>query len=210
MLDQFSRSNIQHNCEMRLGLIDQPDGFFNEATGSEAFGNDLEMLVGWFDVSRNQYVDGPLQLLGRFWDPSSQLYQVLAHLPLSTGGDSFTQNDRTLLTQINVATVINAYTPGLFHTGLTGNGELTLGLQTRAIRTRITALPVNVTPTLGLPPFFFNLGFITPRTTTSWARSSRLTFEEQLFVISDTTTSVSWTLLAGVAIEIEELLRQTV
>ena len=177
-----------------LGWDAPPATSGTQVNEGEAFGSDCTVELLYYLQSNNAVVDGPTNFTGMFYDPYGQLVRLIANIGNAASGGGFTANDRTLLTQVNVAAVINAYNDAAVHGGLTGNGELQLGASTRAIRTQITQYPPAGHATSGLPPYNFNLGFITPRTLTSWAKSSRLTFDTQLFTVSDSTTSISWSL----------------
>jgi len=104
-------------------------------------------------------------------------------------------------------TALSSLSDGTAHTGLTGNGTITLVGKALAIRVNVTSgtPPGGVAP--GTPNYYFNMGFITPLIEGTPQRGSRLVFLTQFYSLPQLTDQIGFTLGGGVTCTITELVR---
>jgi hypothetical protein len=102
-----------------------------------------------------------------------------------------------------------AYVYGTNHTGLSGNGELTVtGLIGASVD--VTTLPSSYGQVDGTPVELFDLGFITFGTTDGWQKSIRIDHDGSLMLppAAGAFTRLGYTLSPGVVVAIRELVRE--
>lgn len=119
-----------------------------------------------------------------------------------------------LSTLLQLTTSIFQSLPGLprsygestIHSGLTGNGVITLGPSAIAIRANITADTTGGLIRAGSPAYYFDRGYIVELAVEGPIRKPvRLVYNPQLFQISSVTDQIGYTLPAGLTISITEL-----
>lgn len=102
-----------------------------------------------------------------------------------------------------------AYVPGAAHTGLSGNGSLSVqGLL--GVQVDITTLPTSYGREAGTPEELFDLGFVTFGTADGHRSSHRIEHDQQLVVpaAAGLYTTLGYTLRPGVVVTVLELLRE--
>ncbi len=102
---------------------------------------------------------------------------------------------------------LTSYIDGAAHTGLTGNGTLTLvEAKPLAVRVNITT-DINAGSDSGNPSYLFDRGYIVPVINSAPVRDFvRLTYNPQLYLLPDLTQQVGYTLPTGEVVTITELI----
>lgn len=103
---------------------------------------------------------------------------------------------------------LNSYATAAVHSGLSGNGSITLVGAALAIRVNITADPGSLGVDFGHPDFLFDRGYIVPIVNAAPIRAeSRLVYNPQMFPLPALTEQIGYSLHPGVTISITELVR---
>lgn len=95
---------------------------------------------------------------------------------------------------------------GVRHSNLREAGRLTFTAAPIGVRVEVTLGPEPPQLLGGDPPFYWNMGFITPLSDDVPLRGWRLVFGTQSFELPGVADGVSWTLLDGTEIDLVELL----
>lgn len=102
----------------------------------------------------------------------------------------------------------SSYSDGTAHTGLSGNGTVTLAADVLAVRVNITTDPANLGTSSGTPTPLFDRGFIVPIVNAAPIRAdTRLIYNPQMFPLPALTEQIGYSLHPGVVATITELLR---
>lgn len=102
---------------------------------------------------------------------------------------------------------IGSYIEGAVHSGLSGNGSVSLVAACIGVKVTITADTSGKGSHAGNPVYLFDRGFIVALAAEGPIRApARLTFNPQLFQLPPPTDAIGYTLTAGVTVSITELL----
>lgn len=130
-----------------------------------------------------------------------------------TGDPGLQQSLNTIIATLNaiyasLQPVVRNYSESTVHSGLSGNGTITLGPSAIAIRVNITADTTGGRIDVGSPSYYFDRGYIVEIALEGPIRKPvRLTYTPQLFVLQSVTEQIGYTLPVGVTISITELTR---
>lgn len=101
---------------------------------------------------------------------------------------------------------LNSYAEGAVHSGLTGNGTITLSGNAIAVKVSITTDLPGGRIDLGSPNYLFDRGYIVAVTNEAPIRGiTRLVYNPQLYVLPQLTEQIGYSLPAGEVISITEL-----
>jgi hypothetical protein len=101
---------------------------------------------------------------------------------------------------------ITSYADGTAHTGLTGNGTLTLVDSPLAIRINITTDNAHLGVDDGSPDFLFSRGYLVPIVNSAPIRGeARLVYNPQMMPLPALTEQVGYSLAPGVTVSVTEL-----
>ena len=101
---------------------------------------------------------------------------------------------------------LTSYADGPAH-AVTGTGTVALHAGTIAFRVNLTTVPPHYGATMGTPNYYFDLGWVTPAALSEPFAQQRVAIDGQVFVVPAVATEVFYTLNAGVAVTITELVR---
>jgi hypothetical protein len=197
---------LDRNWNGFWGVFERDPQELSSPPSGAAFGADLALELQITDTANGQVVE-PQQSFQTFsWDSTGALPIVLA---TARASGTFTEADRTLLSEIYDSTSTKTYSTLVTHTDLTGDGVVLTNISTRALRVTVTTFPPNVIRDPGSPEYFFNLGFITINRASGFVRSARLVFEHQLYPTTADTLAFGYTLRNGTVVNVEELVPAT-
>jgi hypothetical protein len=152
-------------------------------------------------IQSNQRVE--LQGGGTPTPPSSgTLFQFSLEVLRAQGGFNGTADQQ--LTDIQRLVDRSRYVPLVTLQQICVSTEIVLQLGTLAVSWTIDQVPAGTTVTSGLPPYYYRLGFATPRLTWGYARSTRITFTPQLLELPPACDRVAFTLTPGTCITVTE------
>lgn len=115
-----------------------------------------------------------------------------------------------LLTSVfqSIPSPINSYADATTHTGLTGNGTLTLVDSPLAVTVNITTDNATLGVDSGDPNFLFNRGYIVPIVNSAPIRREvRLVYNPQMYELPALTEQLGYSLHPGITVAITELVR---
>ena len=111
-----------------------------------------------------------------------------------------------MLTQLlSLQTLKGAYQETVHHTGLIGDGTITINPASSAIRVDITSDLTSWPNNSQTPTYFYSLGFITPYAVGTPLKGSRVVYNHQTFTWPSYTDQIGYALAAGVTANIVEL-----
>lgn len=119
------------------------------------------------------------------------------------------ENMQALLLSIyqSLPSPLTSYADATVHTGLSGNGTLTLVDSPLAVRVAITT-DVNKGDDVGSPTFRFDRGYIVPIVNSAPIRGeTRLVYNPQMYILPSLTEQIGYSLTPGEVISITELVR---
>lgn len=105
------------------------------------------------------------------------------------------------------AVPLRSYADSTVHAGLSGNGTLTLGATTLAVRVTLTTVPSSLGREAEAFTFYFDAGWITPVAVMTPMTSWRVSYSPQLFPLPALTDQVGYSFAHGVVASITELVR---
>lgn len=118
--------------------------------------------------------------------------------------DSFGQIDRQVLSDIERKLDRSPYQLVKLTAGVNSNRQINLEPGVRAIGWLFRQVPPTVDSTDGLPPYYFNLGFVTPLTTAGYVPSVRIKFQQQLLELPPAAQAVAFTIRPGLVIDVSQ------
>jgi hypothetical protein len=103
---------------------------------------------------------------------------------------------------------LTSYADSTAHTGLSGNGTVTIGGNVLAVRVDITVDPTTLSLTPGDPSYLPSRGFIVPVVNSAPIRGDvQLVYNPQMYLLPQLTEQVGYSLHPGVVATITELVR---
>lgn len=120
------------------------------------------------------------------------------------------ENIQALLTEIfqGLPTPLTSYADSTVHSGLIGNGTITLGASALAVRVNITTDAANLGSEVGSPTFLFDRGYIVPVVNSAPVRGIvKLNYNPQMYILPSLTEQIGYSLHPGVVASITELVR---
>jgi hypothetical protein len=174
--------------------------------------------VGW-TVNLAPFFGGPGSLQGSFWGVNEQVSFYCANqgpsspiAPCCPPDPSLIGQLQQIFNQLNfiaqgLPVPLHSYAHSTVHSGLQGSGVFAIGANVLAVLVDVTTIPPRLGSTVGTPPYFYNLGFITPEIAGTPYQPQRLTYQHQQFLLPALSDAVTFTLTAGVVANITELVR---
>jgi hypothetical protein len=98
-----------------------------------------------------------------------------------------------------------AYVDGPAHTGLSGQGTISISPSSRAIRLDVTSDLGSWPHNVQTPTYFFSLGFVTPYAVGTPLKGTRLIYNHQTFSWPTYTDTIGYTFSPGITANLVEL-----
>jgi len=117
---------------------------------------------------------------------------------------AFGVTDRQVLTDVERKLDKKPHQLVTIHSGVNSNRRITLQPGVTAVGWFLVDIPVSARVTTGLPPYYFNLGFVTPVTPQGHTNSTRIKFQSQLLDLPPDTTAIELTMTTGLVLDLSE------